>query len=101
MITTTLDARFVEEVGEGGFSSDEVRFAADFTRLVVRTLGLVTPTNPEREALILAVCHQNDWGEGTASDLLELALLPEFRDGLRDDELWAFAESRVFGRRLL
>ena len=84
MITTTLDARFIEEVGEGGTSAEDVRFAADFTRLVVRTLGLLTPTNAEREALIRAVCNQNGWGEGVASDLLGLALLPEFRDGLRD-----------------
>ena len=91
MITTTLDARFIEEVGEGGVSPEDVRFAADFTRLVVRTLGLVTPSNEEREALLLAVCNQNGWGEGFASDMLQMALLPEFRDGLRDDELWAFS----------
>ena len=53
MITTTLDARFIEEVGGGGLSADDVRFAADFSRLVVRTLGLVAPTNAEREALLL------------------------------------------------
>jgi ABC-type multidrug transport system ATPase subunit len=91
MISTSLDTRFLEEVGEAGFQVDEVRFAADFTRLVVRTLGLITPSNAEREALIMAVCHQNDWGEGSALELLNLALLPEFRDGLREDELWAFA----------
>ncbi|MGB0638064.1 MAG: ATP-binding cassette domain-containing protein [Myxococcota bacterium] len=86
-----LEARFIEEVGADGVDTDSVSYAANFTRLVVRSLGLVNPSQACREILVRAICSIHGWGEGLGSELLALALLPEFRDGLRDEEMWAFS----------
>lgn len=76
---------------EQGIDADEVRLVADFTRLVVRTLGLVTPGDEERTVLLGAVVRQFGWTTENAEQLLVQSLLPEFRAGLRDDEMWAFS----------
>jgi ABC-type multidrug transport system ATPase subunit len=91
MNRTNLEARFLEGFGGKGIDENEVRFAADFGRLVVRTLGLVRPSDGERKALSSALCELCGWSEAMAAGLIDLALLPEFRDGLRDDEMWAFS----------
>ena len=88
----SLEATFLDEFGGRGLDVDGVRFAADFTRLVVRSLGLTSPSDDERRVLEAAVQQQFEWDAEAAASLLTLALLPAFRDGLRDDEMWAFSD---------
>ena len=51
----SLEATFLDEFGGRGLDVDGVRFAADFTRLVVRSLGLTSPSDDERRVLEAAV----------------------------------------------
>ena len=91
MNATRPQARLLEDLESQGLDADEVRLVADFTRLVVRTLGLVTAGDEERAVLTGAVERQFGWTHEHAEQLLDQSLLPEFRDGLRDDEMWAFS----------
>ncbi len=111
MRSTRLEARFRQLVpectterprAEGGIhatvtvqgSVDEiVGFAVAFARLCVRTLGLVTPSGAEQEAIVNSVLARTGWPREWIVQLLELALLPEFRGSVSAAELW------VFGRR--
>jgi ABC-type multidrug transport system ATPase subunit len=92
MIQTSLESRFLEGTGTQGLRHEEVRYPADFARLVVRTLGLVGPTESEQRALRNALKSVTDWSDERTASLVAIALSPEFRDGLRDEELWAFSE---------
>jgi ABC transport system ATP-binding/permease protein len=92
MSQASLEGRFLDALGDKGLDPDEVRFAADFTRLVVSTLGLVRPSSEARDAATAAVSRQFGWSPSSAAALLDMALTPEFRDGLRDDEMWAFSD---------
>ncbi len=91
MSSTRSLTRSLEDFEGQGMDADEVRLVADFTRLVVRTLGLVSPSDQERSVLTSAIGRQFGWTVVHAGQLLDQSLLPEFRDGLRDDELWAFS----------
>ena len=51
MNRTNLATRFLEGFEGQGLDVDEVRFAADFGRLMVRTFGLVRPSDGERKVL--------------------------------------------------
>ena len=84
-------AQLLGDLAEQGLDTDEVRLVADFTRLVVRTLGLVTPSEEERAVLVGAIVRQFGWASENVKQLLAQSLLPAFRDGLRDDEMWAFS----------
>ena len=87
----SLESRFLDEAGGQGLAPEAVRHPADFASLVVRTLGLVRPSDAQRNALARALSTAASWSDEHARMLVELALSAEFRDGLRDDETWVFA----------
>jgi len=88
---TRPQTQLLDDLEKQGLDPDEVRLVADFTRLVVRTLGLVTPGDQERVVLTRGVERLFGWTANHAEQLLDQSLLPEYRDGLRDDEMWAFS----------
>ena len=83
--------RLYESLESQGRDPDEVRLVADFTRLMVRTLGLASPNPSEREALEAAIRGLFGWTSEQVNAVVDLSLRPELRDGLRDDEMWAFS----------
>ncbi len=58
---------------------------------MVRTLGLASPNPSEREALEAAIRGLFGWTTEQVNAVVDLSLRPELRDGLRDDEMWAFS----------
>jgi ABC-type multidrug transport system ATPase subunit len=92
MEKASLETRFLDAIGGRGRDLDEVRFAADFSLLVVRTLGLVNPSVLVRKTIEAAVSRQFGWEDDDAQALVVLALSPGFRDGLREEEMWAFSQ---------
>jgi ABC-type multidrug transport system ATPase subunit len=76
-----------------GNTDEVIAFAVAFARLCVRTLGLVSPSEGERAALVRSVEARIGWPRDWIAQLLNLALLPEFRGSVSPVELW------VFGRR--
>ena len=87
----SLESRFLAEIGGQDLTPDEVRHPADFAALVVRTLGLVQPTDAQIDALTRTLASASGWATSQASGLVNLALSAEFRDGLRDEEFWVFS----------
>ena len=90
MPTTSLEQRFARELPAEAIE-EGVGFAVDFARLCVRTLGLVDPGPEERVALQRSLQARTGWSEAQVTHLLELSLLPEFRGGVSEGEIFVFS----------
>lgn len=84
-VRATLAAWGVEPDAAG------LTFAVDFTRLAVRSLSFVTPKKVEKAVLAAAIKARTGLDDQTARTVLALALTPEFKAHVGDEELESFA----------
>jgi ABC-type multidrug transport system ATPase subunit len=97
--SSRLLSRFREVLSSRGISLDTETsaFAVDFARLAVRALRLVELVDAERRCLISAIQARTGLDTFSASQLLDMALAPEFRAAVSDFELRSF--SARFGEK--
>ncbi len=91
MLTAQLEQRFREALGERAVEhEDSVQFAVHFARLLGRILTAEEITATARDAMFASLGARTDLSRTQISILLELALAPENRLAVGDDELRAF-----------
>ena len=91
MLVAQLEDRFREAIGASPGERDEsVHFAVDFTRLLARILTEHDLGARAREAMKAAIDARTDLSGPEIDVLLDMALAPETRVPIDDDDLRAF-----------
>jgi len=91
LLTAQLEQRFREALGDRAVEhEDSVQFAVHFARLLGRILTAEEITATARDAMFASLGARTDLNRTQISILLDLALAPENRLAVGDDELRAF-----------
>lgn len=91
MLTAQLEERFRNALGDQAAEhEDSVQFAVHFARLLGRILTAEEITGVARDAMFASLGARTDLDRNQISILLDLALAPENRLAIGDDELRAF-----------
>ncbi len=92
MLTTQLEEQFREAIGANDRSTrqESVQFAVQFARLLARILTADEVTGGARDAMFASIGARTDLSRHEISVLLDLALAPENRVAITDNELRAF-----------
>jgi ABC-type multidrug transport system ATPase subunit len=92
MLTAQLEESFRAAIGEpaGSGREESIQFAVAFARLLARILQADEITGSARDAMFLSIGARTDLNRGEIGILLDLALAPENRVAIDDDDLRAF-----------
>jgi len=92
MLTAQLEESFRAAIGEaaGTGREESIQFAVAFTRLLARILEAHEITGSARDAMFLSIGARTDLNRIEIGLLLDLALAPENRVAINDDDLRAF-----------
>jgi len=92
MLTAQLEEGFRQSIGvpSGSERDESIQFAVAFTRLLARILEAHEVTGSARDAMFASIGARTDLNRQEISVLLDMALAPENRVAILDDDLRAF-----------
>jgi len=92
MLTAQLEEGFRQAIGVpvGSPRDESIQFAVAFTRLLARILEADEVTGSARDAMFASIGARSDLDRQEIGVLLEMALAPENRVAIHDDDLRAF-----------